>query len=297
MIGGTDVAKLRRQLVSTVIRTKKSLSGARIGQFRTVQRGSGSDFDQLRDYMPGDDIRFIDWKSSARTERLVLRQYRDERSRVLIAVVDASASMNYGTSTLSALEAAYHIAAILTVIAELSGDAVGLYIVTDKLECLVPPAVGTRQTEAVIEACTLHNLGCGRGFCKATFQQLKPLMSKRSFLFCISDFAQELDYGTPLLPFAAWHACYAVRMRTGCEASALTGARFMKLSTTSGPRAVVPALESPARVLSAEEELTLFWAEQERLIKRAQVHFFDCLFAQEERLLEHVMHGLHLAVR
>lgn len=292
-----SVADLRRRLATTVVRTKKSLAGVRAGQFRTLQRGSGSDFDQLRDYMPGDDVRFIDWKSSARADRLVLRQYRDERSRVMMVVLDTSASMNYGTGALSALEAAFHVATILAVIAEIRGDALGLYLLADGPVCALPPISGPRQTEALVDCCTALSAGHGTGFCPQSLSLLGQGLRQKSLLFLLSDFAQTADFAAALEPLSVRHACYALRMRDGDEQLLLDNTRFMGLGLPLDKERKLLPLETAANRARAERALALFFSEQEQAFKRARVPFFDCFFAREEYLLSVVLRGLQKIVR
>ena len=79
------------------LKVRGLLQGVAVGDFTTTQKGSGFEFNQLRDYQEGDDIRFIDWKSSAKLNKLIVRQYLEERNRVIWLAVDVSESLRYGS--------------------------------------------------------------------------------------------------------------------------------------------------------------------------------------------------------
>src|ERR1044071_8057360 len=112
--------------------TRRLLSGALVGSSRSAQKGVGLDFDQLREYTIGDDPRIIDWLGSARSQKLLVKQYQEERNRTIFLVVDGSHSMQCGLE--SKFERAIWIAGLIAMIGGYGSDKVGLIIYTDEVE-------------------------------------------------------------------------------------------------------------------------------------------------------------------
>src|SRR5579872_6763445 len=108
-----DVRKKIRQLQ---IHTRRLLSGAMVGDSRSAVKGSGFEFDQIRDYQPGDDVRFIDWHSSSRMNKLLVKQYIEERSRTIILAVDVSSSGLFSSSDTLRSDVLAQIATVLTLV-------------------------------------------------------------------------------------------------------------------------------------------------------------------------------------
>ena len=131
-----DVAKRIREIE---IYTKRMVSGSLIGDTTSAYKGSGLDFDQLREYQQGDDVRFIDWHSSARADKLLVRQYIEERNRTIILAVDCSASTFFGSQQRLKYDYMAEIAAILALVGNYGKDKVGLLLFSDNIELYIPP--------------------------------------------------------------------------------------------------------------------------------------------------------------
>lgn len=128
--------------------TKRLLSGALVGSSRSAQKGVGLDFDQLREYAVGDDPRIIDWLGSARSQKLLVKQYQEERNRTLFLVVDGSQSMSFGLE--HKFERAAWIAGLIAMVGGYGADKVGLIIYTDQIEYHVPPRSGIAHVRKLI---------------------------------------------------------------------------------------------------------------------------------------------------
>ncbi|HLB94444.1 MAG TPA: DUF58 domain-containing protein, partial [Candidatus Babeliales bacterium] len=129
------------------LRAKKVLSGNLIGDYHTVLKGAGFEFDQVREYDPGDDTRFIDWKSSARTGRLLTKQYLDERNRTVIILLDVSGSNKFGNKWANLSQTA----ALLAAVANYSKDHVGLLLFADTVVHYLPPHKGAQQMALIYQ--------------------------------------------------------------------------------------------------------------------------------------------------
>ena len=115
------------------LKVRGLLQGVAVGDFTTTQKGSGFEFNQLRDYQEGDDIRFIDWKSSAKLNKLIVRQYLEERNRVIWLAVDVSESLRYGSGESLKQEVLTQAAAIIALVAEYGKDSIGLIFIVRSL--------------------------------------------------------------------------------------------------------------------------------------------------------------------
>ena len=122
------------------------------GQYQSGFRGQGLDFDDFREYMPGDDPRFIDWKVTARMNSPFVRRFREEREQAVILAVDVSGSMHYASSAarVSKLDYAAEVAAVLAYSAAQSGDKCGLLIYGNSHSHYIPPAKGVKQTLRIV---------------------------------------------------------------------------------------------------------------------------------------------------
>ena len=122
------------------------------GQYQSGFRGQGLDFDDFREYTPGDDPRFIDWKVTARMNSPFVRRFREEREQAVILAVDVSGSMHYASSAARAskLDYAAEVAAVLAFSAAQSGDKCGLLIYGNSHSHYIPPAKGIKQTLRIV---------------------------------------------------------------------------------------------------------------------------------------------------
>ncbi len=134
------------------LRARKLATETFSGEYRSGFRGQGLDFDDFREYLAGDDPRFIDWKVTARMNTPFVRKFRESREQALILAVDASGSMRYASQGHddSKLEYAAHIAAVLAYSAAKNGDKCGLLIYGQQTHFYLPPAKGMKQTLRII---------------------------------------------------------------------------------------------------------------------------------------------------
>jgi len=144
--------KLLAQVKELELHVHRLLASSGIGATRSKQRGFGFEFDQLRSYQYGDDVRLIDWKSSARSSsNLMIRQYFEERNRVFMICLDVSSSTFFGSGNHTKQEVMQQIAGVLALAGAWSGDQVGLILFSDKIECHIPAAKGKYHVHHIIE--------------------------------------------------------------------------------------------------------------------------------------------------
>lgn len=184
------------QKVRRIELTARRLTTATLsGQYRASFRGQGLEFDDFREYQPGDDPRFIDWKVTARTGSPYVRRFHEEREQVLLLAVDTSASMRYASSksNYSKLEYAALISAVLAYSAARNGDNVGLLLYGCHPHFYLPPAKGMKQCLRIIrEIISVSNSGQDVGIEEVAAEILRT-QRKRTMCFLISDFMMPAD--------------------------------------------------------------------------------------------------------
>lgn len=173
------------------IATRRLVDERLAGQYHSVFKGRGLVFSDVRPYVPGDDVRVIDWNVSARMNAAHVKQFVEERDRTVNLMIDMSASGVFGTGAHSKRELAAELAAMVAFSAIKNNDRVGLFLVTDKVERYVPPKKGRRHVMRVVSeilsfvpGARTTNLGAGLDF-------LGKIARRRSVVFLVSDFLSD----------------------------------------------------------------------------------------------------------
>src|ERR1035441_4321533 len=154
-----EILKKIRQIE---IRTNRLVSETLAGQYHSVFKGQGMNFDEVREYQPGDEVRTIDWNVTARMNHPFVKKFVEERELTLMLLVDASASGLFGSHAQSKRELAAEIASVLAFSAIRNNDKVGLILFTDEVEKFIPPRKGRRHVLRVIREGDDGDLGHGR---------------------------------------------------------------------------------------------------------------------------------------
>src|SRR6185312_3054779 len=215
------IRRVMEQVRRIEIRSRRLVDDTLAGQYRSVFRGRGLDFDSVREYVPGDDVRAIDWNVTARVPgRAFVKQFHEERELTVWLLVDVSASGEFGSGGTSKRQLAAEVACVLALSAVRNGDKVGLIMFSDAIEVRVPPARGRSHAMRVVR----EILSCrprGRGTDLAGAVELAGrLARRRSVMFLISDFELPEDGGAgrqalerAAQPVAARHDLIAVEIR------------------------------------------------------------------------------------
>ena len=159
-----------------------------LGTFRSVFRGSGLEFEEVREYEPGDEIRTIDWNVTARMGAPYVKKFREERELNLILAVDLSASSWFGTAHQSKRELAADVAALLAVTALRTNDKVALLLFSDRVQKYVPPRRERDHVLRVIEELLFAESRRARTDLEGPARYLANVAKKRSLVFVLSDF-------------------------------------------------------------------------------------------------------------
>ena len=170
------------------IRTSHLVSDLFAGQYHSVFKGRGMEFAEVRQYLPGDDVRTIDWNVTARTGIPHVKRFVEERELTVMLLVDASASTHFGTVKQLKSEMAAELAALFAFSAITNNDKVGLLMFTDGVELALPPKKGTRHVLRVIhEVLSFTPQGTGTDIA-AALEHLSHVTKRRCVTFVISDF-------------------------------------------------------------------------------------------------------------
>jgi uncharacterized protein (DUF58 family) len=134
------------------VRSRREATSWLVGSYTSAFRGGGVEFEELRPYAPGDDVRAIDWNATARTGLPWLKRFREERAHTVLLGLDVSASMAFGTAGRSKAEVAAHAAALVAAAAGRAGDRVGLVVFSDAVRAALEPRRGGAHTWRVVRA-------------------------------------------------------------------------------------------------------------------------------------------------
>ncbi len=185
------------------------MSDVMTGQYRSSFKGHGVQFSEHRVYVPGDDIRHIDWKVSARSSETMIKKYEEERELTLMLVVDVSGSENFGSQKKLKSEIAAEIAGMLAFAAVQTGDKVGVLLFGGKVEKIIPPKKGRQHVLKIItEILTFKSRTQGTNLADA-LDSAGRIMKHSGIIFVISDFIAE-DYVQPLKQLVRRHDVIAV---------------------------------------------------------------------------------------
>jgi len=178
------IAQIRR----IEIRTSRLVNHLFGGEYHSIFKGQGIEFEEVREYQPGDDVRLIDWNVTARAGAPFVKKFREEREMLVMLLVDLSASGRFGTRSKSKNQVAAETAAILAFSAIKNNDKVGMIVFTDQIELYVPPRKGRSHVLRLIRE-ILYFSPCGRGTdIVGALEYFNRVTRRRSVAFLISDF-------------------------------------------------------------------------------------------------------------
>ncbi len=181
-----------QEILATVrrveIRTNRLVNDMMVGAYLSRFKGRGMDFEELREYMPGDDVRSIDWNVTYRMGRPFIKRFREERELGVILALDISASSAFGSLRLSKRESAVEIAATLACSAARSSDKVGLLLFSDKVELFLPPRKGRSHILRTIKEMLFFEPKHKGTNIPAALAFLNHVVKRRSIVFLFTDF-------------------------------------------------------------------------------------------------------------
>jgi uncharacterized protein (DUF58 family) len=185
--------ELIRKIRQIEIRTRHLVNDSFAGEYHSVFKGRGMEFDEVRPYAPGDEIRDIDWNVTARTGVPYIKRYVEERELTVMLVVDASGSGDFGSVGRFKRELAAELTAVLAFAATTNNDKVGLLIFTDQIELFIPPRKGRRHVLRIIRELLAFQPRGRKTDLKLALDTINRVLKRRSILFVVSDFLADPD--------------------------------------------------------------------------------------------------------
>jgi uncharacterized protein (DUF58 family) len=208
--------ELVKKIRQIQIYTSRAVNTSFAGQYESVFKGRGMQFDEVREYTPGDDIRTIDWNVTARTGRPYIKRFVEEREMTVIFAVDLSASGDFGTINKAKNELAAEFCAVMAFAAAKNNDKVGLLIFADEIELYIPPKKGMGHMLRLIRELLYYKMPKRKTDINQALDYLARVVRKRATVFLVSDFI-ETDFKKPLSLLNKRHDVIAVSVRDRAE--------------------------------------------------------------------------------
>jgi uncharacterized protein (DUF58 family) len=210
--------ELIKKIRQIQIYTSRAVNASFAGQYESVFKGRGMQFDEVREYTPGDDIRTIDWNVTARTGRPYIKRFVEEREMTVIFAVDLSASGEFGTVNKMKNELAAEFCAVLAFAAAKNNDTVGLLVFTDRIELYIPPQKGSRHVLRLIRELLHFEMPRRKTNISLGLDYVAKVTRKKATVFLVSDFL-ESDFKKSLSLLNKRHDVIAVPVRDRVEIS------------------------------------------------------------------------------
>jgi uncharacterized protein (DUF58 family) len=175
------------------IRTRRLVNDTLAGEYHSVFKGRGMDFDEVREYVAGDEVRTIDWNVTARAGRPFVKKFTEERELAILLLVDVSASGKFGSAAQSKRELAAELASVLAFSAIRNSDKVGLILYTDEVELYIPPKKGRRHVLRVAREILFYQPRHRGTDTVRALDFANHVLHRRAIAFLISDFQSPGD--------------------------------------------------------------------------------------------------------
>lgn len=204
--------ELARQIRLLEIRTDRMVDEISGGAYRSVFKGSGIEFDEVREYTIEDDVRTIDWNVSARMGVPYVKKFVEERELNVMLLVDVSASGAFGSAAKSKRRSAAELAALIAFSAARNNDKVSLMMFSDRIELYVPPRSGRRHTLRLIREMLAFQPEHPGTDIDLALKETARILKKRSVVFLISDLIDDADFSSSLKQLNRRHDVIAVQI-------------------------------------------------------------------------------------
>lgn len=282
-----EIAEIHRKVRKIELRTRGLVRESFGGEYHSRFKGEGIDFEDFREYQPGDEVRSIDWNVTARMRRPYVKKFTEEREMTVFLCIDISASGNYGSRGPSKREIMAEVAALLAFSALQNKDKVGLLLFSDEVELYLPPKKGTAHALRLIRE-VLHYEPRGRGSSLVgPVHVLKNAVRKHSLVFLLSDFLFHEDLATDLRIVNRKHDLVAIQISDPAELS-LPPVGQVRLEDPETGHQVEVNTASPRVRAAYLAEAKKWQAELDRQFKRLSI---DKLSLRTDQEYLPVLHG------
>ena len=196
----TDVKELMAKVGKIRILTNRLIDDQLAGDYHSTFKGQGVEFDEVRPYVPGDDVRSIDWNVTARTGEPFIKRYSEERELTILFLVDVSGSQGYGSVRRSKMELAAEVTALLALTAIRNQDKIGLVLFSDRIVKYIPPRKGRDSVMRLVREVLAAEDGAeGATDVSAALRFLSGVQKRRAVVFLVSDFMDDASRYEKLL--------------------------------------------------------------------------------------------------
>lgn len=269
MIPKEVIRKIRRIQITT----SRKVTDVFAGKYQSVFKGAGMEFDEVRNYNPGDEIRSIDWNVTARMGHPFVKKFVEERELTIMILLDVSMSEKYGTAGNLKSEIAAELCSVIAFSATQNNDKVGMLTFTDRVERFIPPRKGLRHVLRVIRE-GLYNKPLGTGTnIKNVLEHLNRFSTRRTITFIISDFIDE-GYARTLAITNKRHDVIAVSVTDPSEVG-LPAAGMVRFKDAESGLVFDVDTSSPEAASSYRLSADLFIKNRSDIFKEAGVDNID----------------------
>jgi len=238
--------ELLAQVRRLTIRSRRAVEEVFSGTYRSAFRGQGLEFAEVREYVPGDDIRSIDWNVTARAGRPFVKRYDEERELTVVVALDLSGSLGFGSRARVKRDAAAEAGALLSLAAARNRDRVGLLLFTDRVELYLPPGKSrARALRIARELLAFEPVGRGTDVA-AALGFLNRVLRRRAVVFLLSDWRSPA-FERPLAHLGRRHDVVALDVSDPLEREAPAGGLLRVRDLETGRGAWIDASSAPAR--------------------------------------------------
>jgi len=272
---------LFRKIRQIEIHTRKLVDDSYAGEYHSVFKGRGMEFDEVRPYIPGDEIRTIDWNVTARTGELYIKRFVEERELTVMLIVDASGSGDFGSLQRFKRELAAELTAVLAFAATNNQDKVGLMIFSDQVELLIPPRKGRKHVLRIIrELLAFEPKGRGTDIHLA-LDTINRVLKRRSILFLVSDYlCDPKNYARILAVTNRRHDVIAIDLHDPLESQIPAVGLLSLEDAESGETILLDSSQKEWRKNFLENS-TEIWSARQETFKNAQVDRIEVTTAED----------------
>ena len=242
-----DVEELMKKVSLLEIKARRLSLESFSGEYHTMFKGQGLDFEDVREYQHGDEIRFIDWNVTARMNTPHIRTFKEERELSVLIAVDISSSGFYASKEQSKRALAAEIAAVLAFSAKQNGDKIGLLLFTGKTEFYLPPAKGTKHTLRIIREILAAEPEDKTTSISGACDFINRTLNRKSLIFFLSDFMDH-DFHKKLGIMSMKHETVAIRIYDPVEEELPKVGKVNLLDPETGFQTVVNTNNSNVRM-------------------------------------------------
>ena len=274
---------IQSEILKTVrhieISTKSIINSVIAGAYHSSFKGNGMEFAEVREYIPGDDVRLIDWNVTARSGTPHIKKFVEERELTLMLAVDASASGHFGTSNQFKSEVMATLSALLAFAAVKNNDKVGLMIFTDEIEMLIPPAKGRKHVLRLV-----RELLCFKPQSKGTnisnaLEHLNKVLKRKSIVVLASDFYDK-NFEKPLQLLNQRHEVLAIGVEDPRERELPSMGLIELEDPETGESHLIDSSSRKVRKVFAAQSIQRA-KEREDFMKRLRVDWVPILMQKE----------------